>query len=298
MKRLFVSTEVRDRIGRLDLPFNSLGLDPYGVSRDHLATFYSLLEVFYRRYFRVRTFGIEHIPDDSGMMVIGNHSGSLPVDGGMVLAALFFEKEPPRFCHGMVEKFAQHWPFVSSWFSRIGQFPGLPEHAVRLLEEKRSLMVFPEGARGTGKLYKDRYKLVRFGTGFMRIALQTGTPIVPFSFIGGEEALPAVYHAKTLAKLVGAPYWPVPPYLVPVPKPVQCSLHFGEPMTFKGTGNETDELIQSYVDQVAGRVADLIAEGRALRHEWLDEQARRRAQREAPDEGATTAPDAGEEQDR
>lgn len=265
MWRFLVSDDVRDRLDRLELPFNQYGLDPYGVSRDHLGLFYTWLGQMYRNYFRVQPFGIEHVPESGRFLVIGNHSGSLPVDGGMVLASLFFEREPPLFVHGMVEKFAQHWPFVSQMFNRIGQFPGLPEHAIRLLEDDRALMVFPEGARGTGKLYKDRYKLVRFGTGFMRIALQTKSPILPFAFIGGEEALPAVYHSKTLAKVFRAPYWPVPPYLIPWPIPVQCQIHYGEPMVFEGTGSESDEVIEGYVEQLKARIAELINQGRRMR---------------------------------
>jgi 1-acyl-sn-glycerol-3-phosphate acyltransferase len=130
-------------------------------------------------------------------------------------------------------------------------------------------MVFPEGARGTGKLYKDRYQLVRFGTGFMRIALATNTPIVPFSFIGGEEALPAVYHAKTLAKIAGTPYWPVPPYLLPIPLPKQCQIHYGAPMVYKGTGSESDEEIEAYVNQVSDRISQLIEDGRKIRRDLL-----------------------------
>ena len=256
-----VDPDVEERLARLELPFNEYGYDPYGVSRDHLAYFYSFLSVLYRKYFRVRTFGIEHVPERGRGMLIGNHSGALPVDGGMVLASLLLDHEPPRHAHGMVEKFAESWPFVSLIFNRIGQLTGLPDHAVRLLEEDRLLMVFPEGARGTGKLYKDRYKLVRFGTGFVRLALQTRSPIIPFAFIGGEEAIPTLFHIRPLAKLVGAPYWPVPPQVVPFPLPIQCDLHYGEPLLFEGDGTESDEVIESYVDQVRGRIIDLIAVG-------------------------------------
>jgi 1-acyl-sn-glycerol-3-phosphate acyltransferase len=261
MWRVLTSAEVRGRLDRLELPFNPYGLDPWGVSREHLAVFYSLLERLYRNYFRVTTFGIEHVSERGRAMVVGNHSGSLPVDGGMVLASLFLEPEIPRHAHGMVEMFAQYWPFVSQWFMRVGQLPGLPEHAVRLLEDDRVLMVFPEGARGTGKLYKDRYKLVRFGTGLMRIALATRSPIVPLAFIGGEEALPAIYHARLLARLTGAPYWPVPRYLLPIPKPVACQIYYSEPMVFEGTGHESDEEIEEMVAAVRDRVKALIRHG-------------------------------------
>ncbi|HRI06376.1 MAG TPA: lysophospholipid acyltransferase family protein [Nannocystaceae bacterium] len=264
MSAPLTSREVLERLERLDLPFNQYGMDPYGISKRHLGLFLSFLELFYRRYFRVQSFGIQNVPDRGAAMLVGNHSGGIPADGGMVIASLFLDHEPPRLAHGMVEKFAQEWPFVSQWFSRVGQLPGLPEHAVRLLRDGRLLMVFPEGARGTGKLYKDRYQMVRFGTGFMRIALQSRVPIVPMAFIGGEEALPTIYHAKTLAKIAGAPYWPVPPYLVPMPMPLPCELHYGEPLRFEGTGNEADHVIEGYVERVRAAIEHLIAEGREV----------------------------------
>src|SRR5678816_4916589 len=103
----------------------------------------------------------------------------------------------------MVEKFINRYPWASLWSNRCGQVTGLPEHAERLLSEERLLMVFPEGARGTAKLYKDRYSLVDFGTGFMRLALKTKTPIVPFGFLGGGEAVPTVVNAYRLGQAFG-----------------------------------------------------------------------------------------------
>ena len=253
--------EVAARVERLRIPFNREGYDKYGVSKKDLVFFFSLLKPFYRRYFNVSTAGIQNVPDEGRALVIGNHSGGLPVDAGMVLTALMLEHDPPRLAHGMVEKFVQGWPLVSTLFQRCGQFAGMPENAIRLLEDERLLAVFPEGARGTGTLYKDRYRLVRFGTGFMRLALQSKSPVVPFAFIGGEEAIPVIYHATTLAKLFGTPYFPVTPYLLPLPRPVDCHLRFGPPMHFEGTGTESDEVIQGMVDQVSGRISSLIDEG-------------------------------------
>ncbi len=266
--------EVRERLARLDVPFNALGIDPYGISKEHIGTFMSGLRLLHANYFRIRSFGIHNVPDVGAAMLIGNHSGGLPADASMVIASVFFDKEPPRLVHGMVEKFAQNWPVVSPLFMRVGQFPGLPEHALRLLGDGRLLMVFPEGARGTGKLYRDRYQMVRFGTGFLRVALQAGVPIVPFCFIGGEEALPTVFHAQRLAKMVGAPYWPVPPYLLPVPLPVPCEIHFGEPLRFDGNGDEPDELVDEWVEQVRSRIEDLISQGRRL-HGHIDRSGSR-----------------------
>ena len=256
-----IDTEVRERLEILDVKFNRFGYDRYGISTYRLGLFYSFLKPFYRHYFRVETVGINQVPNEGRGMLISNHSGGIPLDAGMLLSAMILDKNPPRLAHGMVEKFAAKWMFVSHWFSRLGQFTGIPQHARRILDDERLLLVYPEGARGTGKLFRDRYQLVRFGTGFMRLALETNTPIIPSAFIGGEEALPVMFHANRLGRLVGAPYWPVPKHVVPMPLPVRCQIRFGAPMHFEGNGNESDEVIQSYVDQVRVVIARLIDEG-------------------------------------
>ena len=122
-------------------------------------------------------------------------------------------------------------------------------------------MVFPEGARGTAKLYPERHSLVRFGTGFIRLALQTGSPVIPTAFIGGGEAVPTIHNSKALGKLVGAPYVPFTPYIVPVPRPVNCEIYYGKPMKFEGDGTEEDDVILDYVAQVKTRIGQLMELG-------------------------------------
>jgi len=264
------SEAVTERLERLDLSFGPYGYDRFGLCKRHIGAFYTMLEPLYRRYFRVESSGLEHIPSEGRGMLIGNHSGGIPVDAAMVFSSLFFDHDPPRHPHGMVEKFAQNLPFLSSIFSRLGQLSGLPEHAEQILEDERLLLVFPEGVRGTGKLYRDRYQLARFGTGFVRIALQTRSPIIPFAFVGGEEAMPVIYHAPLLAQLLNVPYVPIPKHILPVPKPVLCQLVYGEPIVFEGTGREPDEVIQGYVELVKERIALLIEQGRARREERVE----------------------------
>jgi 1-acyl-sn-glycerol-3-phosphate acyltransferase len=147
------------------------------------------------------------------------------------------------------------------WAARCGHLTGLPEHAQRLLEDDRLLLVFPEGARGTAKLSKERNSLVEFGTGFVRLALRTKSPIVPFAFLGGGDAIPTVGNLYKLGKLLGVPYLPVTPWLVPLPRPAKLRIRFGEPMRLEGTGDEDDRAIQRHVDQVKERIAKLIGEG-------------------------------------
>ena len=195
-------------------------------------------------------------------MLVGNHSGGVAIDAAMVLCSCFFEMNPPRLGQGMADKFINRLPFASILASRTGQFTGLPEHARRLLEDDRLLMVFPEGARGTAKLYPERNTLVDFGTGFMRLALQTHSPIVPFAVLGGGDAFPTRSNSYTLGKLVGAPYVPITSYLLPIPRPARIEIYYAEPITFKGTGSEDDSVIMGYVAQVKAVVAELIEKHR------------------------------------
>ncbi|MCP3170188.1 acyltransferase family protein [Myxococcus sp. QH3KD-4-1] len=255
------------RVDRLELPFNEYGVDPYGISRKHVRDALRLFGLIYRYYFRVRCHGIHHIPQRGRGMLVGNHSGGVAVDGAMVLTSTMLEMDPPRLAQGMVERFLHKFPVSSLWASRTGQFTGLPEHARRLLEDDRLLMIFPEGARGTAKLFPDRYSLVDFGTGFIRLALQTRSPIIPFAFLGGGSAIPTVFNAYTLGKLLGVPYVPLTPYLLPLPLPVQLEIHYGEPLVFQGTGDEDDHVIEGYVAKVKERIAGLIELGRAGRQD-------------------------------
>jgi 1-acyl-sn-glycerol-3-phosphate acyltransferase len=262
---LLVDPEVAARLERLELPFDAHGMDPFGVSRRHLAYFYSWLGWMARRYFTLTVSGIEHVPARGRAMLVGNHSGGVALDGAMVLASVFFELEPPRLAHGMAEKFLGRLPFASTWSSRLGHLTGLPEHATRLLEAERLLMVFPEGARGTAKLYGDRNSLVEFGDGFVRLALKTRTPIIPFAFIGGGEAIPTVVNLVKLGRMIGVPYLPLTPWVLPVPRPTSLELYYGPPLLLDGTGNEEDEVISGHVERVVQRIAALLEAGVRIR---------------------------------
>ena len=272
---LLIDPAIAARVEHLELPFNRFGVDPYGVSKEHLARFLTLLRFLYHQYFTVGLAGVEHVPPRGRAMLIGNHSGGVAVDGAMVVSSCFFELDPPRLAQGMAEKFIARFPFASLWSSRTGQITGLPEHAAHLLEDERLLMVFPEGSRGTAKLYSERNSLVQFGTGFMRLALKTKSPIVPFGFVGGGEAVPTIANAYSLGKLLGVPYIPITPWLMPVPLPVRVELTYGEPMTFTGTGTEDDEVIARYVEQVKQKIAELIETGQRRRREEAPARPRR-----------------------
>jgi 1-acyl-sn-glycerol-3-phosphate acyltransferase len=256
---------VSELVARLKIPFNSLGVDRYGTSRKHLVSFFTVLGFLYRHYFRVKAVGLEHVPREGRAMLVGNHSGGYAIDGAMVVTSMLLEMDPPRLAQGMAEKFINALPFGGVWSSRCGQLTGLPEHAERLLHDDRLLMVFPEGAKGTAKLFTERYSLVDFGTGFMRLALKTKSPIVPLGFVGGGDAVPTVLNSRALGKVLGVPYVPVTPYGVALPLPAKLVVHYGQPLMFEGTGDEEDSVIQGYVDHVKVRIAELIQAARVDR---------------------------------
>ncbi|MBC8071121.1 MAG: acyltransferase family protein [Deltaproteobacteria bacterium] len=257
--------KIAARVDAIELPWNRHGVDPFGIDKQELARFYTLLGFFYHRYFEVQVHGAHNVPARGRGMLVGNHSGGWALDGIMVIASAFFELDPPRLAQGMAEKFIQRVPFLANFTSRVGQLPGLPEHAIRFLEDDRLLMVFPEGARGTAKLYKERDSLVGFGTGFVRLALQTGTPIVPFAFVGGGEAVPTVTNLYKLGALFGLPYIPVTPWGVALPLPVTLQIIYGEPIVLEGSAHDTDDVIARHVDRVKQRITSLIRQARELR---------------------------------
>jgi 1-acyl-sn-glycerol-3-phosphate acyltransferase len=254
--------QIRERVERLELPFNGAGIDPYGVSKHRLGQAAMLFSKIYHNYFSTQCFGIEHVPLRGRAMLVANHSGGYAIDASMLVSACFFEMEPPRLAHAMADTFINELPFLSEWAARIGQVSGLPQHARRLLGEDRLLMVFPEGTRGTAKLYKERHELVRFGTGFVRLALETGSPIIPVAVLGGGEAVPTITNLYRLGKLIGMPYIPITPYLLALPLPVRIMIRFGAPIFLEGTGQEDDKRIHEMVEFVKSEIRRLIEEGR------------------------------------
>ncbi len=140
-------------------------------------------------------------------------------------------------------------------------------------------MVFPEGARGTAKLFRERNSLVDFGSGFVRLALKTGTPIVPFAFLGGGEAFPTIANAYKLGRVLGVPYVPLVAYGLPVPIPAKIQIQYGPALSFAGTGNEDDEIVFGYVDKVKETIGRMLAAGEKRRRGEPPQLTQRRGDR-------------------
>ncbi len=267
-----IDPEIAARMEALDLEFNKFGIDPYGIDKADLTRFISVFAWIYRYYFKVDVHGLDHVPSQGRGILVGNHSGGVAIDGMMVMGSMLLDAEPPRLPHGMIDKFIHEFPLASQIMSRAGQFTGNPDQAKRLLNAERIILAFPEGARGTAKLAKDADSLVGFGTGFMRLALETKSPIVPFGFVGGGDALPTIANLKRLGRLFGVPYIPVTKWIFLVPKPTRFQLLYGKPMYFEGTGHERDEVVIAMVDEVKERIRDLIRQGRQLREKEISEE--------------------------
>jgi 1-acyl-sn-glycerol-3-phosphate acyltransferase len=255
--------EIEERTRALTIRQNEYGFDPFGFSREHLKFGAAAARWLYRSYFRAEAHGAERVPAAGRVLIVANHSGQLPYDGLVISTALLLDKSPPRFARSMIERFVPTLPFVSYMLSRWGQITGTPENCRRLLEDEECILVFPEGARGISKPFSRRYQLAEFGNGFMRLALETRTPIVPCAVIGAEEQAPAV-NIKPLARVLGVPSFPLvpyPPFVPVVPLPVKYRLYFGEPMRFDGDADDDDDVLAEKVRAVRNAIQSMIWAG-------------------------------------
>ncbi|MGP3983857.1 lysophospholipid acyltransferase family protein [Streptomyces sp. KR80] len=220
----------------------------------------SLLRPVYDKYFRVEVKGIENIPDTGGALIVANHSGTLPLDGLMLQVAVHDNHPAGRHLRLLAADLVFMLPVVNELARKAGHTLACAEDAQRLLERGEVVGVMPEGFKGIGKPFSERYKLQRFGRGgFVSTALRAGTPIVPCSIVGAEEIYPMIGNARTVARLLGFPYFPITPtfpWLGPlgaVPLPTKWTIQFGEPIPTDGYPLEAAEdpmLMFNLTDQV------------------------------------------------
>lgn len=224
----------------------------------------SLIRPLYEKYFRVEVKGIENIPSEGGALIVANHSGTLPLDGLMMQVAVHDNHPANRHLRLLAADLVFMLPVVNELARKAGHTLACAEDAERLLERGELVGVMPEGFKGIGKPFSERYKLQRFGRGgFVSTALRQGTPIIPCSIVGAEEIYPMIGNAKTLARLLGFPYFPITPtfpWLGPlgaVPLPTKWTIQFGEPIPTDGYPPEAAEdpmLMFNLTDQVREQI--------------------------------------------
>lgn len=255
-----VGKDLRARIEKLARRENEFGVDPFGFDLQYALAAMAPFVWLYKQYFRVQTFNIDRVPAER-VLLVSNHSGQLPLDGAMIAVAMLTEAPRPRVVRSMVEKWVQTLPYVSTFMARAGQIVGTPENCRRLLEAEEAILVFPEGVRGLGKTWAQRYRLQDFGLGFMRLALETKTPIAPVAVIGAEEQAPSLANLRPLAKILGFPYVPLTPTVIPLPLPSRYRIYFGEPMMFSGRADDEDAELDKKVAAVKATIQSMIDEG-------------------------------------
>jgi 1-acyl-sn-glycerol-3-phosphate acyltransferase len=219
--------------------------DDWGFDEEFVEAALPFLEFLYDRWWRVQAEGVALVPSHGRALLVANHAGILPWDAAMIGVALQREHPLPRYPRFTVLDWAFDLPYVSVAIRKLGGVPGSPYNALRLLEEDELVAVFPEGTSGTQKLYRDRYRLRRFGRGgFVEIALRTGAPIVPVAIVGSEEIHPKLADAPLLARVTGAPFFPVTPTfpalgpLGAIPLPSRWRIEFCEPIDLSEFGPE------------------------------------------------------------
>jgi 1-acyl-sn-glycerol-3-phosphate acyltransferase len=263
------STPVPDRRALRELippPESGRELDDWGRSERTFALMEPLLNFYYRYWFRVEQEGVENVPAEGGALLVANHSGALPPDAPMIMQAVRNEHSAPRPLYMLGEHWFKGYPGVGMLTNKIGLVAAHPANAQRLLgDEGRLALVFPEGAKGSGKLFWQRYRLRRFGRGgFVRTALRAQVPIVPIAVVGAEEAMPIFAHVRLLQKLSGLIYFPVnhafPHFGLAAGMmylPAKFKLRFLDPISldrYSPEDAEDLELVQSLSETVRGRI--------------------------------------------
>jgi 1-acyl-sn-glycerol-3-phosphate acyltransferase len=241
-------------------------VDDWGRSERVFQLMEPLLNFYYRYWFRVEQQGIENVPSEGGALLVANHSGALPPDAPMIIQALRNEHPMSRPLYMLGEHWFKGYPGVGMLTNKLGLVAAHTANAQRLLrDEGRLAIVFPEGQKGSRKLYWQRYRLRRFGRGgFVKTALRTGAPIVPVAVVGAEEAMPIFAHVPLLQRLTGLIYFPInhafPHFGLAAGLmylPAKFKLRFLEPVTLDGYGpGDADdlELVQSLSEQIRTRI--------------------------------------------
>ncbi|MCX7958710.1 MAG: acyltransferase family protein [Deltaproteobacteria bacterium] len=247
-----------------------VNIDEFGYNPKYFEMVRGFYEFLFYKYFKTAIKGINNIPDSGSVIIVSNHSGALPLDGIMLRLALLNEHPSSRDIRFLIEDYIYNLPFAGTFMNRIGAVRACRENAERLLRKGKCIAVFPEGIQGISKLYKDRYKIQRFGRGgVIRLAIRNKVPVIPAAIVGAEEAYPMLFKIKRFAMIFGLPYIPVTytfPFLGPLgllPLPSKWMIQFGEPVRFDKLKKEDAEdtaLVSGYNESLRSTIQNMINE--------------------------------------
>ncbi len=261
-----LSFEEKSKIESLFKDYGALKHDPWGASLESILVIAPVVKFLFEKYFRVSLSGTENIPEGNAIF-IANHGGQVPIDALMLVYSLLVKTPHSRLTRGMVERWVPTLPFIGSFFMKMGQIVGDQQNCLKLLDHQQSVLVFPEGVKGSGKTIDLAYQLQSFGTGFYRLAIESKVPIVPVTLIGTEETYPSVANLKVLAKLLNAPYFPITPFfpllgpLGAIPIPSKISIHFHKPVNPSLPLNASEEEVKIEIEKVRSLMQKSLNEG-------------------------------------
>jgi 1-acyl-sn-glycerol-3-phosphate acyltransferase len=211
--------------------------DEFGFNLETFAKSEPLFRFYFEDYFKVDVKGLENIPNEGGAMLVGNHSGLLPIDGGMITMAMLHSHPSPRRVRYLVTDWFFTLPGVKDWIIQTGQVRATRENAIKLLQNGELVGVYPEGIRGVGKPFRERYRMIDWHPGFVQLAISQQVPIIPVATVGGDEIFPNFTNLKELAQLVRMPFFPVtaafpwlPFPLMFIPLPVRWRILIRKPV--------------------------------------------------------------------
>ncbi|HOY40849.1 MAG TPA: lysophospholipid acyltransferase family protein [Chitinophagales bacterium] len=264
ISKIFNDKSIQDYVNVFPNRVGSQGFDAWGFNIKNMKNNMRLTKYLYEDFYKVETVGLENVPKEGRCLIIPNHSGQLPFDGLLVGYSLLTNPNGARAPKAMVERFLPTVPFIGNWLSSVGAVIGDPINCERMLDNEEAIIVFPEGVRGSNKLYKQRYQLQRFGSGFVHLAMNNNAPIIPVGIVGMEETIRSYADLKPLAKLLGMP---VLPLVVPFIFPSKVFIYFGKPIYFNNDVHKESD-IKERVDIVKAAIDDLLKQGLARREEY------------------------------
>ncbi len=249
------------------------GYDAWGFNLKVIKRFITLGKYLYEDFYEVEVIGFENVPKTGRCLLIANHTGQLPVDALMLGYAIVTNPVAPRAPKGMYERFIPTLPFFSIWFSQMGGAVGDTENCIRMLNNDEAVIVFPEGAKGISKPTSQKYKLQKFGRGFIHMAKQTNSPVIPIGIAGFEETM---YNYGNMDFLEDFLKFPAAPMLIPYLFKSKVVIKIGEPMFF-GNLDGPDFEAEKDVQKVRATIHELTQDALKVRQQRIEEKEQKKA---------------------